>query len=143
MPRNRYSAFIYLVLVFASGILVGVVSHRLYVTSTVGATGTAVAPRTMDEVRKKYLADMRAKVGVNDGQIANVNQILDDTKRKFDDLHKKEKPLRDEIQQEQIDAVSALLTPPQKVAYDNWRAERARLQLEQQKKKDQQTQPSK
>ena len=134
--RNRYSAFVYLVLVFASGILVGVVSHRLYVTSTVSAI--TAPPRTMDEVRKKYLAEMRAKVGVNDEQLASVNQILDDTKHKFDELHKKEKPLHDAIQQEQIDSVSALLTPPQKIAYDNWRAERARLQAEAQKKKEQQ-----
>jgi hypothetical protein len=142
MARNRYSAFVYLFLVFASGILVGAVSHRLYVTSSV-VSANATVPRTMDEVRKKYLAEMRAKVGVNDSQIATVNQILDDTKRKFDDLHKKEKPLRDAIQQEQIDAVSALLTPPQKIAYDNWRAERARLQAEAQKKKDQQNQSGK
>jgi hypothetical protein len=132
MPRNRYSAFLYLILVFASGILVGVVSYRLYVTSTVSATAT---PRTMDEVRKKYLSEMRAKVGVNDEQLASVNQILDETKKKFDDLHKQEKPLHDAIQQEQIDSVNALLTPQQKIAYENWRAERARLQAEAQKKK--------
>ena len=135
MSRNRYSAFLYLLLVFASGILVGVVSYRLYVTNTVSATA---APRTMDEVRKKYLAEMRAKVGVNEAQLASVNRILDETKRKFDELHQQEKPLHDAIQQQQIDSVSALLTPPQKIAYENWRAERARLQAEAQKKKDQQ-----
>jgi hypothetical protein len=141
MPRNRYSAVLYLVLVFASGILVGVVSHRLYVTSTVSAI--TQQPRTMDEVRKKYLADMRVKVGVSDDQLASVNRILDDTKHKFDDLSKKEKPLHDAIQQEQIDEVSALLTPAQKTAYDQWRAERARLHAEAQRKRDQQRQQSK
>jgi len=134
MPRNRLSAAVYLILVFASGILVGVVSNRLYVTSTVSATAP---PPTMDEVRKKYLAEMRKKVGVNNEQLASVNRILDDTKRKFDDLHRGEKPMRDSIQQQQIDSVSALLTPPQKTAYDAWRAERARLHDEAQKKKAQ------
>jgi len=137
MPRTRYSALLYLILVFASGILVGAVSHRLYVTSTVSATNP---PLSMDQVRRKYLAEMRKKVGVNDQQVAAVNQILDDTKRKFDDLHKQEKPLHDAIQQQQIDSVSALLTPAQKTAYDQWREERARLQQEAQKKKDQQQQ---
>jgi hypothetical protein len=121
------------VLVFASGILVGVVSHRLYVTtSTVSATAIVPAPRTMDEVRKKYLADMRAKVGVNEQQVASVNQILDDTKRKFDELHAQEKPMHDKVTQEQVEAISALLTPPQKVAYDKWREERALLHAKQQ-----------
>jgi uncharacterized protein YdiU (UPF0061 family) len=134
MPRTRLSAVLYLILVFLSGILVGVVSHRLYVTSTVNASLVPPAPRTMDEVRKQYLADMRRKVGVSDEQVASVNRILDETKRRFDDLHAQEKPLRDEIQQDQHDAISALLNDQQRAAFDNWRAERARLQAEQQKK---------
>jgi hypothetical protein len=140
--RAKYSAALYVILVFASGILVGVVSHRLYVTTTVSATAKQPdsAPQTLAEVRKKYLDDMRAKVGVDERQLASVNQVLDETKRKFDDLKRKEKPLHDAIQQEQIDEISALLTPQQKVAYDDWRAERARLQAEAQKKKDQQKQ---
>jgi hypothetical protein len=136
MPRTRYSAVLYLILVFASGILVGVVSHRLYVTSTVSAT----APRSMDELRKKYLAEMRARVGVNDQQLTSVNGILDDTKRKFDDLARNEKPLHDAISKEQVDSISALLTPPQKIAYEKWREERARLHAEAQKKRDEQKQ---
>ena len=132
MPRNRVGVAIYLMLVFASGILVGIVSHRLYVTSTVSATSPP--PRTADEVRKKYLTDMRAKVGVNDQQLSAVNRILDDTKRKFDELHASEKPQRDRISQEQVESISAILTPTQKTAYDAWRAERARLHAQQQKK---------
>jgi hypothetical protein len=139
MPRTRYSAALYLILVFASGILVGVVSHRLYVTTTVNAT-VPQAPRSMAEFRRKYLAEMRAKVGIDDTQLKSVNSILDDAKRKFDDLHKKETVLHDAISKEQVDAISALLNPEQKAAYDNWRAERARLHAEAQKQKDQQKQ---
>jgi hypothetical protein len=138
MPRNRYSAAFYLIVVFASGILVGAVAHRLYETSTVSATVTA--PRTADEVRKKYLSEMRAKVGVNDQQLASVSQILDETKQKFDDLKRQEKPLRDAIQKKQVDSISALLTPAQKTSYDNWRAERAQAQINAQKKNDPQKQ---
>lgn len=133
MPRTRISAALYLVLVFASGILVGVVSHRLYVTSTVSAT--TVAPRTLEEVRKSYLAEMRAKVGVNQHQLDAVNRILDDTKRKYDDLNAREKATHDQIHQEMITEVSSLLTLEQKVAYDKWRAERARLHAQSQQKK--------
>ncbi len=138
MPRTRFSAALYLFLVFGSGILVGIVSHRLYVTATVNANNTVVVPRSMDDVRKKYLSDMRARVLVSDAQLASVNHILDDTKRKFDDLHKQEKPLRDKIQQEQVEAIRAVLTDTQRTAYEQWREERARLQREQQLKKQQQ-----
>ncbi len=67
---------------------------------------------------------MRRKVGVNDAQAAAVAKILDDTKKKFDDIRREERPLRDRIQQEQIDSIRALLTDAQKPAYDAWRAQR-------------------
>ena len=123
MLRSRWSAFVYLVIVFASGILVGVVSHRLYVTNTASAN---TAPRTMDEFRKRYLGEMKEKVGANDRQLDTVARILDETKQKFDALHAQEKPLHDKIQQDQVDAIRALLTDQQKIAYDEWRAERER-----------------
>jgi hypothetical protein len=137
MPRTRLSAALWLFIVFASGILVGVVSHRLYVTSTASANANA-APRTMDEFRRRYLSEMKERVGANDEQLASVTRILDDTKQKFDALHAQEKPLHDRIQQDQIDAIKALLNDQQKVAYDEWRAERERrrqVAMAQKKKK--------
>lgn len=123
MLRSRLSAALYLLIVFASGILVGVVSHRLYVTNTASANS---APRTMDEFRKRYLGEMKQKVGASDAQLSSVANILDETKQKFDVLHAQEKPLHDKIQQDQIDAIKALLNDQQKTAYDDWRAERER-----------------
>jgi hypothetical protein len=126
MPRTRISAILYLVLVFASGILVGVASNRLY---TVKASVRANAvPRTLDEFRKRYTSEMREKVGVTDAQAAQVAKILDDTKKKFDEIRREERPVRDRIQQEQIDDIRAVLTDAQKPAYDAWRAERQRTQ---------------
>src|SRR5271165_6462119 len=113
MPRTRLTAVLYLILVFGSGILVGVVSHRLYVTTTVTASLVPAAPRTLDEFHKQYFADMRKKVGVNDDQIASVKRIFAQTKQKFDDLNAQQKLAKDKIQQDQHDAISALLTPQQ------------------------------
>ena len=132
MPRTRLSAAAYLILVFASGILVGVISHRLYMTTTASAS-VAVAPRSMEEFKRRYLADMRQKVHATDAQIAEVNRILDDTKRKFDDLHAQEKPLRDKIQQDQLSQIRALLDDQQRAAFDRWHEERVRSQKAQKK----------
>jgi len=123
MPRSRISIALYLVLVFASGILVGIVSYRLYSTNTASANNT---PSSLTEFRKRYLDGMRTKVGVSEDQIVRITRTLDDTKRKFDALAAQEQPLHDKIQQEHIDEVKALLTDKQIVAYDNWRAERER-----------------
>ncbi len=131
MPRTRLSAAVYLILVFASGILVGVVSHRLYMTTT--ASAKEPAPKSMQEFKRRYLADLRQKVHATDAQIAQVDQILDETKRKFDDLHAQEKPLRDKIQQDQLTEIRALLDDQQRAAFNQWHEERVRSQKAQKK----------
>lgn len=125
MRRSRFSAALYLALVFASGILVGVVGNRLYMTNTVTANNTP-APRTMAQYRAQFLGEMKQKVGANDEQLAKINSIMDDTKRRFDELHSKEKPLRDQIDHDRIESIRALLDDKQRGAYDQWRADRAK-----------------
>jgi hypothetical protein len=128
MPRTRLSAILYLLLVFGSGILVGVASTHLYaVKASVAPASTA--PRTLAEFRTRYMSSMRAKIpNVTDDQVTAVSKILDDTKKKFDDLRREERPTRDKIQQDQIDQIRAALTDAQRPAYDAWRAERQKTQ---------------
>jgi len=121
--KSRSSAAFYLALVFASGILVGVVSNRLYMTTTASANAT---PRTMAEYRQRFFAEMREKVGVREDQIGPITKELDATKKRFDELHAQEKPLHDQIQQDHVAAMKALLDDKQKPLYDEWRAERER-----------------
>ena len=123
MPRTRITIALYLFLVFASGITVGLVSYRLYAANTASANNS---PRSMSEFRKRYLDGMRTKVGVSEAQIVAITGTLDETKRKYDALAAQEQPLHDKIQQDHINEVKALLNDQQKVAYDNWRAERER-----------------
>ena len=123
MPGTRLSAALYLILVFASGALVGVVSHRLYDTSSASANNST---RSFTEFRKRYLDGMREKVGVSEAQIADIVRVLDETKQKTNALQAQEKPLHDKIQQEHVDSIKTILNDQQKVAYDNWRAERER-----------------
>jgi hypothetical protein len=126
MPRTRTTIALYLILVFASGILVGIVSNRLYATNTASASN---ATQNVSEFRKRYLAGMREEVGASEAQIVEVTRILDDTRKKLDELDMAQKPLRDKIQQQHVDQIRNLLSDPQKVAYDQWRAERARAKL--------------
>ena len=121
MVRSRINTVLYLGLVFGSGALVGAVSHRLYQTTTVNANTTP--PRSMAEFRTRYFEKMRSW-GVNDQQIEKVREALDDAKEKYDAVHAQEKPMRDQIQKEQIEAVRAILTDAQRAEYDKWRAER-------------------
>jgi hypothetical protein len=121
MPRTRLSAILYLLLVFASGVLVGVASTRLY---AVKASVPSPAPRTMAEFTRRYTDEMRRRLGANDEQVAAVEKILVDTKKRYDDLRREQRPMRDRIQQEQVDAIREVLTDAQKPAYEAWRMER-------------------
>lgn len=132
MARSRYSAALYLVTVFVSGILVGALGSRLYVTSTVTANNTP-APRTMAQYRARFLGEMKQKVGATDQQIAQITAILDDTKRKFDALQAEQKPQKDKIDQERVESIRRVFSPAQQVQYDAWRAERARIAAEKKK----------
>lgn len=123
MPRSRFSIALYLILVFASGILVGVVSHRLYATTTASANDNR---QSLGEFRRLYLDGMRTEVGASEEQLRQVDAILDDTKHKLNELAAKEKPLHDQIRMEHIEQIRALLNDKQRIAYDNWRTERAR-----------------
>jgi uncharacterized protein YnzC (UPF0291/DUF896 family) len=133
LPRSRITIALYLVLVFASGILVGVESHRLYATTSTARANSS--PQNMGEFRRRYLDGMKTQVGVSDSQLTEINNILEDTKKKVDELTALEKPLHDRIQQEHIDQIKDLLNPQQKIAYDNWRAARERAKREAQQKK--------
>ena len=127
MTGNRTSAILYLTLVFASGILVGGVSHRLYMTTSASASTTT---ETSAQWHKRYLKTMKEKVAVSDAQISVVDKLLSDAKRKMDDLRAQEKPVHDKLQQELIEDIRSGLNDQQKAAYDTWRAERERARLQ-------------
>ena len=133
LARSRATIALYLVLVFASGILVGVESHRLYATTSTARANSS--PQNMGEFRRRYLEGMKTQVGVSDAQLSQINNILEDTKKKVNELAELEKPLHDRIQQEHIDQIKDLLTPQQRIAYDNWRAARERAKREAESKK--------
>jgi uncharacterized protein YnzC (UPF0291/DUF896 family) len=128
MPRTRTSIALYLILVFCSGVLVGIASNRLYSATTASAKNTK---QSVAEFQKMYLAAMRDQVKATPEQITEISKILDDTKKKEDEFVAQEKPTQNKIQQDHIDQIKQLLDPQQRIAYDNWRAARARAKAAQ------------
>jgi len=134
MPKSKLSAFLTLLLVFASGAVLGAVAHRLYMVNTV-LSGLGNAPRrpTPEEMRKRQIDEMRDKVKMDDSQIAAFNQILDQTKATFDETHKKYSAINRATWDEQRNGVRAILRPDQVPLFDQLMAEHdaARKQREQ------------
>jgi hypothetical protein len=122
MPKSKISALLQLLVVFGSGILVGVVGHRLYTVSSV----TAVRPSRPDpeEVRKRLVQEMRSRVKLDQQQVTDLNRIYDETRQEFDRLHKTWNGESRALWDKQNDRIKAILRPDQVPLYDQLRAER-------------------
>lgn len=122
MLRSKWSAVLYLVLVFLSGALVGGFSYRLYSVNTV----TAGVPQRVDPVewRKRYMDEMRTRVHTTADQEAQINQILDETGAAFAQIRDRERQEYQNEQNAQIAKIFELLHPDQRALYATLRAER-------------------
>ncbi|HJT89158.1 MAG TPA: hypothetical protein VJ732_14925 [Bryobacteraceae bacterium] len=122
MLKTKFSAALYLALVFLSGALVGGFAYRLYSVNTV----TATASRRPDPVewRRHYMDEMRARVRVDEQQVAQINEILDETGASFAGIHERERQEAQKMQNAQIAKIFALLRPDQRPLYAKLRQER-------------------
>lgn len=123
MPKSRLSALLSLLLVFGSGVLVGVVGHRLYTVSA--ASGAPRPPRPdPEEIRRRLVAEMREKVKLDDQQVVQLNSIYDETRQEFDKLHKAWNGESRALWDKQNAKIRAMLRPDQISAYEQLRAQR-------------------
>jgi hypothetical protein len=123
MPKNKLSAMASLLLVFLSGILVGVVGHRLYMVNTV-VTGQRPGRPDPEEIRKRIVAEMRDRVKLDEQQTSQLNLIYDQTRQKFDELHKKGSQESRVIWDQQKEQIKAILRTDQVPLYEQYQKER-------------------
>jgi hypothetical protein len=126
MRRSNLATLFYLLVVFASGTVVGGFANRLYMAKSVTAT-VSTQPPSRAEIRKQYIQDMRSRLHLTDAQITQLNVIMDATGQKMHDMHQS-------IQDEHTQKVIAILNNSQKTEYAKMRAEREKHRQEQAKK---------
>jgi Spy/CpxP family protein refolding chaperone len=115
---SRLSIALYVGLIFACGVVLGVFGHSLYAVTTVKSS-----PKPED-VRKKTLAEMQARMKLTDDQVAKINSIYDDTRARFHEVHEKYRPQLDAITKDQRDKVRSVLSPDQISEYEKMLKER-------------------
>jgi hypothetical protein len=120
MRLSRAAVSLYAILIFASGIAIGAFGFRLYTVRTVNAS-TSHDPV---EWRKRYTAEMRDRLRLDTNQLKKLNEILDETKARFDEVRHKMRPEMDRIHGEQVEKIRAMLTDTQRPEYDKMRRER-------------------
>jgi len=116
MRRSNIATLVYLLVVFASGAVVGGFANRLYMAKTVTATVSAQQPPRA-EIRKRYLQEMRGRLHLTDAQVTQLQQIMDATGQRMREMHKT-------IDDEHARNVIAMLDDTQKGEYAKMRAER-------------------
>jgi hypothetical protein len=127
MKKSSWSVAAYLIAVFASGVLVGAVGHRLYSTNPVIATtATEHQPTRPEDYRKKYVSEMQTRLKLSASQLEQLNGILDITRERFRELRERTRPEMKQIQQEQVEKIQIILNSDQQKEYAKMREERER-----------------
>ena len=114
LKRSNWSIALYVVLIFASGIAAGVLGQRLVASRVVSADSVARSP---EQWRAKYVDEMRVRLALDAPQETKVNQILDVTRTRFNDLRERSRPEMKRIRDEQAESIRGILNESQKASY--------------------------
>ena len=122
MKRSNLTIALYLLLIFASGILVGAFGFRLYSGTPVSAkTSTKVSP---EEWRRQYFSEMQSRLNLTPEQMEKLNVIFDDTFARFRQAHEALDESLKQNKAHHVAAVRGMLTPEQRPEYEKLHAER-------------------
>jgi len=116
MQRNQWLAVLLAVVLFCSGVGVGVLWHRYYATSV-------EVRRSSDEFRDHYIAEMRSKLSLTSAQVDQLNGILDDTKAKYKAARDTCHPAMVMVKEDHTRRVKSILTAAQIPIYERLVAE--------------------
>jgi hypothetical protein len=123
MRLTRWTVALYMALVFACGAVVGAFGHRLYTVSGVSAN---VTQRNPEEFRKRFMADLKGRLQLNDDQAAKLDVIMDETRARFRQVRDKFEPEMQKIRDDQRQRISELLSPSQQAEWQKIIEERQR-----------------
>lgn len=118
MKLSRLTIALYVGLIFACGVVLGVFGHSLYAVTIVRSN-----PKPED-VRKKTLAEMQTRMKLSDEQVGKINSIYDETRARVHEVHDKYRPQMDAITKDQREKVRSILSPDQISEYEKMLKER-------------------
>ena len=114
MKRSSWSIALYVVLIFASGVAAGVLGQRLLASNVVSA---ATSPRSPEQWRAKYVSELRQRLALDHPQETKVNEVLDVTRARYNEVRERSRPEMKRIHDEQVESIRGLLSDTQKTGY--------------------------
>jgi len=127
MKLSRPTIALYVGLVFASGVVLGIFGHSLYAVSTIASTKS----KNPEEFRKKVIAEYRSRLHLSDDQVTKLNAIMDETRMRVEETRQKMHPAYQKIRGEQNEKIRQLLSSDQQVEFDKMQKEREERQQRQ------------
>lgn len=124
MKRSNLWIAFYLVLIFASGIIVGSLGTRLYNARAVSA-GTVKPPAkpSPEEYRHQYVSEMQDRLKLTPDQMTRLNEILDNTGAKAHSERERHSDAMKAIREEHANLVRNILNDEQRPEYEKIRRE--------------------
>ena len=121
MKRSSWSIALYVVLIFASGVAAGVLGQRLLASNVVSA---ATSPRSPEQWRAKYVSEIGQRLALDPAQVNKVNDILDVTRARYNEVRERNRPEMKRIHDEQVESIRGLLSDNQKTGYTQFLIEK-------------------
>ncbi|RPI20076.1 MAG: hypothetical protein EHM65_00385 [Acidobacteriales bacterium] len=123
-----------LLLVFASGILVGGFGYRFYsFREPPPPPRRESPPPDRRAFRQRYLDEMRSRLNLREEQVQKLKEIMDASGRKFNVERRRSNEEMKALHEQQIAQIRAMLDPPQISEYEKMLAEREKLMRERDK----------
>lgn len=113
--KKTWMAALYVVLVFAAGVVAGALGHRVLSAREVVAKTNPPSP---SEWRAKHVSEMRTRLSLSEAQVADLNKVLDHTRDQYRAARERAKPEMKQIHDEQIERITAMLTAGQRPEYE-------------------------
>jgi len=126
---SRATIALYVGLVFASGVVLGIFGHSLYAVSTIASSTKSKNP---EEFRKRVIAEYRSRLKLSEGQVTKLNAIMDETRARVEETRQKMHPAYQKIRAEQDDKIRQLLSVEQQTEFDKMHKEREERQRQKQ-----------
>ncbi|MSV35410.1 MAG: hypothetical protein EXQ47_07410 [Bryobacterales bacterium] len=111
MKLTRWTVALYMGLVFLCGGVAGAFAFRLYTVSAVSAN---VSRRNPEIFRKRFLAEMKVRLGLSEDQMGKMTEIMEETRRRFRAARGTIAPDIKKIREEQRQQISEILNPEQR-----------------------------
>ena len=132
MKGSNLKIAVSMLAVFLSGIAVGGVGYRLYTVKSVDAKAPA-PPKSPEDYRAKYVAEMNARLHLEPAQSVKLNEILDQTRTLFKAEKQRGKTAMKLIHDGQVEQVRSILSDAQKAEYQKVQDEREKQITENEK----------